>query len=154
MKKLLLAAIVFVLTAFVIGHSKAQSGGASVQASAGAPSGTCQNAQVDIDTTAGNLWTCKAGVWTITALPGSVPLRGTTGTITGTLLVVGGCNTGTATVTGATTGMEVSASPVSDPGTGVVWNAWVSSANTVTVKECALVSLTPNNTAYNVTVNP
>ena len=50
--------------------------------------------------------------------------------------------------------MSSTASPVADPGTGVVWLAWVSSAGTVTVKECALVSLTPNNTAYNVVVNP
>lgn len=82
------------------------------------------------------------------------PLRGTTGTIAGTLLALGACNTGTATVTGATTAMQATASPVSDPGTTVVWYAWVSSANTVTVKECELILGTPNNTAFNVTVNP
>jgi hypothetical protein len=155
MKKIIIViTAVLLIAAFGIHYSNAQSGGAVVQVSSGAPTGTCQSAHVDIDSATGNLYTCKAGTWMLSALPGSIPLRGTTGTITGTLLALGSCNTGTATVTGATTSMPAVATPVSDPGIGIVWNAFVSSANTVTVKECALVLSTPNNTAYNVMVNP
>jgi hypothetical protein len=146
--------LLFLVFTWGIFSARPQSGGAVVQNSPGIPTGSCQPSHIDIDSTTGNLWTCKNGTWMLASLPGSIPLRGVTGTITGTLLALGSCDTGTATVTGAVTSMPALASPVSDPGTGIVWNALVSSPNTVTVKECALVLSTPNNTAYQVVVNP
>lgn len=77
---------------------------------------------------------------------------GTTGSIGGGLLAAGGCTSGTVSVTGATTGMVAVASPVTYPGDGVQWQSYVSSANTVTVKVCGVILVTPGSTAYNVRV--
>lgn len=128
-----------------------QTVGGQVSVVSSAPT-NCTLGTLYFNTTTNLLSVCKATDTLVTVMV--PPLRGTTGTITGTLLALGACNTGTATVTGATTAMQATASPVSDPGTTVVWYAWVSSANTVTVKECELILGTPNNTAFNVAVNP
>ncbi len=77
-------------------------------------------------------------------------LSGTTGTITPGALLAGACGSGTATVTGVTTGMSLAATPVTYPGDGTYWLAYVSGANTVTVKVCVAVAGTPGATAYNV----
>lgn len=77
---------------------------------------------------------------------------GTTGSIGGGLLSVGSCTSGTATVSGATTGMVAMASPSSYPGDGVQWQTYVSSANTVTVKVCGIILITPTATTYLVRV--
>lgn len=91
------------------------------------------------------------------AAVGSPVLRGVTGSIGGGALAAGQCATGNATVTGATTAMAASASPSADPdpslSTGVVWDAFVASANTVTVRVCGLVIVTPSATTYQVAVN-
>ncbi len=79
-------------------------------------------------------------------------LSGTTGSIGGGLLTVGTCASGTATVTGATTAMAVASSPVTYPGDGNYWVAYVSTADTVTVKVCATATLTPSASNYNVRV--
>lgn len=83
-------------------------------------------------------------------------LRGTTGNIGGGLLVVGGCTSGTASVVGATAGMVAIASPAGlvNPGSGAQYQARVSANDVVTVTLCALVSLTPPATPYNVAVIP
>lgn len=150
MKKTLLA--LAVLVSLAVGYLYAQQtvGGQVFVVSSN--SANCTLGSLYFNTASGLLSVCKATDTLVTVMV--PPLRGTTGTITGTLLALGACNTGTATVTGATTAMQATASPVSDPGTTVVWHAWVSSANTVTVKECELVLGTPNNTVFNVTVNP
>lgn len=82
----------------------------------------------------------------------SAPLSGTTGSIGGGLLTIGACTSGNTTVTGATTSMTAVASPVTYPGDGSDWKAYVSAANTVTVKVCAIVALTPTASNYNVRV--
>lgn len=85
-------------------------------------------------------------------------LTGTTGSIGGSALAAGACAAGTATVTGATTAMAVSTSPSADPDstltTGVAMYAFVSASNTVTVRVCAIVAVTPTATTYNVRVIP
>ena len=150
MKKTLLA--LAVLVSLAVGYLYAQQTvGGQVFVVSSNPA-NCNLGSLYFNTASGLLSVCKATDTLVTVMV--PPLRGTTGTITGTLLALGACNTGTATVTGATTAMQATASPVSDPGSTVVWHAWVSSANTVTVKECELVLGTPNNTAFNVTVNP
>lgn len=90
-------------------------------------------------------------------LPGGLataPLSGQTGNIGAVLLLLGSCTTGTATVTGATLGMPVQAAPLVDPGAGVIYYGTVTAANTVTVRECGLVSITPPATKFNVRVYP
>jgi hypothetical protein len=91
------------------------------------------------------------GTTSTTALAGNKILSGTTGSISGAL-TAGVCNTGTAAVSGATTSMAVVASPVTYPGDGVTWMAYVSAADTVTVKECGLGVITPTASAFNVRV--
>lgn len=79
-------------------------------------------------------------------------LAGTSPSIGGGALVAGACASNTVTVTGATTGMAVSASPVTYPGDGNYWLSYVSASNTVTVKVCATVAGTPTASTYNVRV--
>lgn len=82
-------------------------------------------------------------------------LTGTTASFGGGALLLGQCVSGTATVTGATTSMAASVSQAggTDIGAGLTIEAWVSSANTVTVRRCALLSITPTSQAYNVRVH-
>lgn len=83
---------------------------------------------------------------------GPAALSGTTGNIGGGLLIAT-CTPGTATVTGATTAMTAVASPITYPGNNVQWQAYVSSANTVTVNVCSSgLTLTPGVSAYRVRV--
>ncbi len=81
-----------------------------------------------------------------------VPLAGTTGSIGGSALTAGGCASGTATITGATTSMVPKSSPNTYPGDGMVWESYMSAANTVTVKVCAVTAGTPAASTYNVRV--
>lgn len=77
---------------------------------------------------------------------------GTTGSIGGGALLAGACTSGTVSITGATTSMVAVASPNTYPGDGSLWNAQVTSSNTVTVRVCADVALTPTASTYNVRV--
>ena len=79
---------------------------------------------------------------------------GTTGSIGGSALTAGTCASGTATVTGATTAMAATASPVTYPGDAFGWRAYVSAAGTVTVKVCTNLAAggTPTASTYNVRV--
>lgn len=83
-----------------------------------------------------------------------VPLSGTSASIGGSALLAGACSSGTVSITGATTSMAVVATPATYPGDGSEWAAYVSSANTVTVKVCAIIALTPTASTYNVRVIP
>jgi hypothetical protein len=88
------------------------------------------------------------------ALTSQLPLSGTTSSIGGSALAAGVCASGTASVTGAGTSMAVAASPTADPGSGILWSAWVSASGIVTVRVCNIstASVTPNALAYNVRV--
>lgn len=79
-------------------------------------------------------------------------VAGTTAAIGGSPLQSGQCTSGVARLSGATSSMVAVASPVSDPGDGFIWQAFVSAANTVTVKVCAIDRGTPRPVAYNVRV--
>jgi hypothetical protein len=87
---------------------------------------------------------------TATGVKAGVTLAPGAKTFQGSMTVSSG--SGTATVTGATTGMAVIATPVTYPGDGAIWKAYVSSADTVTVKVCGLTIVTPTASAYNVRV--
>lgn len=76
----------------------------------------------------------------------------TTSSIGGSALAAGACASTTVAATNSTTGMPVVASPVTYPGDGAYWLAYVSAAGTVTVKVCAAVAMTPAASAYNVRV--
>lgn len=103
-------------------------------------------------------WIQKDGVndiWLAAPSVCSVPLAvlsGTTGSIGGGLLTAGSCTSGTVAIVGATTSMGVAATPVTYPGDGSTWDAYVSAPGTVTVKVCAVIALTPTASTYNVRV--
>lgn len=78
-------------------------------------------------------------------------LTGTTGSISGSL-TAGTCNSGTASITGARNTMAVIATPATYPGDGVEWQAYVSSNDTVTVKECGLAVVIPTASVFNVRI--
>lgn len=77
-------------------------------------------------------------------------LSGTTGSIGGGALAAGSCASGTVAITGLTTTMSVTATPVTYPGDGNTWMAYTSAAGTATVKVCAITAGTPTASAYNV----
>ena len=79
-------------------------------------------------------------------------IAGTTASIGGSPLQAGQCASGVARLSGAASSMVATASPVSDPGDGFIWQAFVSAANTVTVKVCAINHGTPRPVVYNVRV--
>lgn len=95
-----------------------------------------------------NTTTATPGTWVATNVP--LPI-GVTGTITGTALTAT-CDSGTATVTGATVGSPVSVSATDgvDVGGAFDLRASVTSTNTVTVYICG--TGTPASKAYNVRV--
>lgn len=83
----------------------------------------------------------------------SAPLSATTVSIGGAALVAGACASATTTVTGATTAMVVNTSPTTYPGDGNIWESYISAANTVITKVCAIVAGTPVASTYNVRVS-
>ena len=89
----------------------------------------------------------------VTTISAQQPLTGSTSNIGGAALGAGACTSGTATINGAASGMVSLAAPNTYPGDGVVWKAYVSSANNVTVAVCAIVASTPVASTYNVRVN-
>lgn len=91
--------------------------------------------------------------YTVTANQGTL-MTATSASIGGGLLLLGGCNTTDVTVSGATTGMVAIASPSTSLANGVQWQAAVISANTVRVYECALLTVTPASTTFQVRVIP
>ena len=79
---------------------------------------------------------------------------GTTPGIGGSALTAGQCSSGTVAIAGAAASMSVAVSPATDPGTGFVWEGFVSAANTITVRLCNVGggTLTPTSSRYNVRV--
>ena len=127
---------------------------------AGVPTGTPANPStigavsyanstpITYDATDNRLYAYNSGWKSI----GSSEYFGTTGSIGGSLLAAGACSSGTVSITGAASGMAAVATPGTYPGDGNYWLAYVSAANTVTVKICAAVAGTPGASTYNVRV--
>lgn len=88
------------------------------------------------------------------AIPAAIPLTGTSATQNPGPLTLGVCNTFTITVTGATTGQSVMVSPIGGVtlGAAISVKAAITSANTVTVDECALAALTPTSAQFRAVV--
>ena len=76
----------------------------------------------------------------------------TTNTFGGGLLAtIGTCTSGTATVSGATTNMVAISNPIDGVSEDlIIVRTWVSAADTVTVKECALAAVTPAARRYSI----
>lgn len=107
--------------------------------------------------TAGHMatWNASNVIQDAGAAPPTNPLSGTSTTQTPGLLLAGACNNFTVNVPGATTSQTVtgiSAIGGIDVGVGVTLTGAVTSANTVTVHECALVSATPVGAQFRVVV--
>jgi hypothetical protein len=109
---------------------------------------TCTLGSFYFNTTLNQLFVCT-GTNVLTAVG---TLTGTSSSIGGGALLAGACSTTAVTVAGATTGMVAEVDPNTYPGDGSVWSAQVTSANTVTVKVCAIIALTPTASTYNVRV--
>jgi hypothetical protein len=92
--------------------------------------------------------------WILPAQTGTIALAltSTTNNIGGSALAAGACASATQSVPNATTAMVAAASPVTYPGDGIYWTAYVSSAGNVTVKVCAAVAATPTISVYNIRV--
>lgn len=79
-------------------------------------------------------------------------VKGVTGTITGTLLAVGGVDSGTVSVSGATVGQScgaVAATDGTNPSSSVTLSCRVATAGVVTVEITAAAISTPASKAYN-----
>jgi hypothetical protein len=112
------------------------------------------SATTNLTAVAASKTVCTDGSQNLVACTGITPvLSGTTGSIGGGALIAGACTSGTATISGATTSMDIHATPQTYPGDGAIWEAYVSGINTVTVKVCALIAVTPGASFYNVRVN-
>lgn len=79
----------------------------------------------------------------------------TTASLGGGLLTAGSCASVTATTTSTiSTSMAVAVTPVTYPGDGTNWDAYIGPNNTVIVKVCGLITVTPTATTYNIRVIP
>lgn len=118
-------------------------------------SGTTVTTTLGDSVTATSVTNIRGGSAANTQANGVPILTGYSATSTslgGSALTAGTCSTGTVTVTGAAVGMDAHATPSTYPGDGSTWAAYVSAANTVTLKVCAIVALTPVASVYNVRV--
>lgn len=102
--------------------------------------------------TSGQVLTANGGATAPSFQDAGSQLSGTSGSIGGGLLSIGACSSGTASVPGATTAMTAVSSPVTYPGDGSDWKAYVSGAGVVTVKVCAIIALVPAASTFNVRV--
>lgn len=85
---------------------------------------------------------------------GAIPsITGLSASLGGAALAAGAAASGNITVVGARVGMTVTCNPTTFPGAGVVWSAYVSAANTVTVVVMGVVAATPIASTYNIRVH-
>lgn len=132
----------------------------SIACNAGVANTNTGSLYIQRDITIGNaIWKCVLlpdGVTYSWVAPFVSPVigAGTTVSIGGSLLILNGTVSGTATVTGAVVGSNCVAtrSDGSLPIAGMIIDCAVSTANTVTVRLTALIAGTPSATTYNVRV--
>lgn len=81
-------------------------------------------------------------------------LSGVTSSLGGSVLAAGACATTTVSITGATTGMAVTATPQTFPGPSFYWRGYVTAPGVVTVGVCnSDGNNTPTASTYNVRVS-
>lgn len=81
------------------------------------------------------------------------PITGLSASLGGAALLAGAAASGNITIAGARVGMTVTCNPTTFPGAGIVWSAYVSAANTVTVVVIAIIAATPTASTYSVRVH-
>lgn len=117
-------------------------------------SGTPSTTQVPVQsltTTGTGAATLSAGVLNVpTPTIPAAPFTGTSGSLGGSVMTVGQTVKVTVAITGATTAMVAVCSPVTYPGDGFVFYAYVSAPNTVTVCLTCVLAGTPASSIYNV----
>lgn len=112
-----------------------------------------QPAAADLsDGTTGTGAVVLASALSVYALSSALPLTGVSGSLGGAALTAGQTITINVTVTGATTSMVAATSPQTYPGDGFCWDAYVSAADTVTVRLTCVLSGTPVSSVYSVRV--
>lgn len=90
--------------------------------------------------------------WAMYPLIPPAPLTGKSASLGGSLMTTGQTITTTVTITGAAVGMVAETNPETYPGDGFVWSAYISSANTVTVRVTCVLAGTPSASLYDVRV--
>jgi hypothetical protein len=125
-----------------------------LKAAGGRQLGINNNGSVNVNGTVGSPGQAIVSAGSGAAAWTTITYTATSGSIGGGALAAGACSNAATTVTGATSSMVAYTSPVADPGDGAVWLAYVSAADTVTVKVCAIVAMTPTATTYNIRVTP
>lgn len=76
------------------------------------------------------------------------------GTLGGSLLLAGGCQSTDVTVANAAVGMGVNINPRTDPGSGSIQYAFIKAAGIITIRVCGIIAITPASTTYDVRVFP
>ena len=129
-------------------------GGTGVTTSTGTGSVVLSNAPVftGVVSATGGITSITATASNQAVIYGQMPIVGTTAAIGGAALLAGACASTTTTVTGATAAMTVTTSPTIYPGDGGVWESYVSAANTIITKVCAIIAMTPASSTYNLRV--
>lgn len=110
-------------------------------------------------TTGNSIWKCKLLPDNVTyawQAPFNTPIIGTTVSIGGSLILLGGNVTGTGTVTGAVVGSNCIATPSNGSflPVGIAIDCTILTANTATVRLSAIIAGTPSALTYNVRVIP
>lgn len=82
----------------------------------------------------------------------SLPLSGVSTSLGGSAMTAGQTISTTVTITGATVGMVAVTCPQTYPGDSFVWDAYVSAADTVTVRLTAVLAGTPTGSIYSVRI--
>lgn len=92
--------------------------------------------------------------WWMTTLPpmAPIPLVGVSTAIGGSVMTVGQTVKTTVAIAVAAVGMVAVTSPETYPGDGFCWDAYISSANTVTVRLTCVLAGTPTSSVYDVRV--
>lgn len=91
-----------------------------------------------------------------TGMPATV-LRGTSNPLGGQLLLLGGCSTATGSLPGVTVNTSLNASPATTTTIAAGLSSpdvWMSATDTVTIRRCALLTITPAAVNYNIAGNP
>jgi hypothetical protein len=130
--------------------SRAQQPSTLQPTTSGAMSGACTPGQGVVVSTSGVLYPCYFGTYA-----SITPFNGTTGSLGGSLLAIGGTATATVTIQGAVAGQpcEASASDGTNMAVlGLIVHCDVTAPNTATVTLYAIIALTPVAKTYNVRI--
>jgi hypothetical protein len=149
-RKISLIVVSVMVALFWLWNVRAQQPSTLQPTTSGPMVGACNPGQGIVVSNNGIIYSCYLGTWA-----GITPMSGTTGSIGGSLLAIGGTATGTATIQGAVAGQQCVAG--ASDGTnmaalGLMVRCDITSANTATVTLYAIIALTPASKTYNVRI--